>query len=702
MSTTAYDPWKLVGQSPDETPASGVAGRYKATTVKRARRRVPDVTDMGDHWSVKGNSSLGDERGSYSVVQEPGGKWSCSCYGNMWGDSRQRRTCTHVIAVQLVIEDRESGSVSTGDESEADGIAASLTLIDVDPGDNALDNQDEDPKGSSSVPSVPLGPHPYDCPDIADEKAWGNRPLPDWVTEIRPHQWDAVREIQDALRSPGVVWLDAPTGSGKTLIGELVRRRLNKRAAYICSSLSLQDQFLRDFDYARILKGRSNYPTQLQPFPEYTCNDCTKVPKTDECDWCVDTEECAYRVAKKEAHDGPLAVVNTAYYLYECNYVSQFVGGGMHGRPLVIADECDTLEKSLMGFVEFSLTDRFLRSLGLKEPAKGTHKTTWEAWLQDEVLPRLREEYKSIPPRGVDVVKLRRRAQVERLGKQARSIVDAGIGAAWVRDNEAGPFVLKPVKVDEQGEKLLWQHGGSWLCMSATIISPDEQADSLGLSTTSLPSSLVQVPMTFPKENRPIYVCPVANMTHKLKEEEWPKMALAVERILNEYPAERVLIHTVSYALADYLLSRCSHLSRPLVTYKSASDRENALSRYRSQTSAVMFAPSFDRGVDLKDDDCRVVVVAKIPYPSLMDRQVSERKHMPGGNTWYAVQTVRSLVQMTGRGVRSKDDWCKTFILDKQFTINLFKKNGRLFPSWWTEAIDRTYPWQSKLTNRGQ
>ena len=80
--------------------------------------------------------------------------------------------------------------------------------------------------------------------------------------------------------------------------------------------------------------------------------------------------------------------------------------------------------------------------------------------------------------------------------------------------------------------------------------------------------------------------------------------------------------------------------------------------------------------------------MAKVPFPYLGDPQVSKRMHMPGGKQWYAVQTVRTIVQMTGRGVRSKDDWCATYVLDSQFGSNIYKRHKRLFPEWWREAVE--------------
>jgi Rad3-related DNA helicase len=44
-------------------------------------------------------------------------------------------------------------------------------------------------------------------------------------------------------------------------------------------------------------------------------------------------------------------------------------------------------------------------------------------------------------------------------------------------------------------------------------------------------------------------------------------------------------------------------------------------------------------------------------------------------------------VQASGRGVRHKDDWCVTYLLDKQIE-RLVVDNQALFPRYWMEAVD--------------
>lgn len=91
------------------------------------------------------------------------------------------------------------------------------------------------------------------------------------------------------------------------------------------------------------------------------------------------------------------------------------------------------------------------------------------------------------------------------------------------------------------------------------------------------------------------------------------------------------------------------------------------------------------------------MIVAKVPFPYLGDSQVKGRMNLPGGQGWYTVQTIRSLVQMLGRAVRSADDHAVGYILDKQFVSNIWKKSKELLPGWWKESLDMRFPTRELL-----
>lgn len=626
-----------------------------------------------DRWIVKGSGKLGDSRTHYHVTWDAEKQaYDCTCYHSEHGQHRRARMCSHVVAVVLnrgesphplkpdsAVEEEQGGSEWGGTGDTAAGMTPTLPLH----------------YGVDEVPS-------------RDDERWVKKwtdPLPQWVQQIGAHQWQAVREIVEAFEGGSrIVWLDGPPGTGKTLIAELVRRETAERALYVCHSKSLQHQFVEDFEYAKVLKGRSNYLPQLVNERDgISCADCTKKKGDPEsCEFCENTGICPYEMAKSRALASPLAVINTAYLLNEANFI-----GNMSGRKLVVADECDTLEGEIMRFTELRVTPNVLSMLGLTPPQKGSHKSTVADWMMTELVNGLRRQIGNLNGR-VDLQSMRNKQRLERLVEEVERVGEEVEGENWIRDNQ-GPLTFKPVRVSDEAEELLWRHGEKWLCMSGTIISAQQLAQDLGVESAE--QTVVTVPMMYPKERREIVVAPVADMVKAKKEEEWPKLLVGVKAVLQRHEGERVLIHTVSYDLMGWLADRLSGSKRVIVTYSEAADRDRAIERFRKTEGAVIIAPSLDRGVDFKGDDCRVVIVAKMPYPNLGDKQVSERMHTKGGQGWYSMLTARGLVQSTQRAVRSMEDSCTIYILDRQFTSNFLKRSKHLLPQWWKEAMNTSF-----------
>lgn len=533
--------------------------------------------------------------------------------------------------------------------------------------------------------------------------------LPDWFSGYRDHQRIAIREILTAYEEGAkCVVLDAPTGSGKTLIGETVRRLLHgagvsRQTSYICSSKALQDQFLRDYPYAKVLKGRSNYATELYPErfcgkDPLSCADCTKSPgNSDSCMWCSDTATCPYEQAKSGALRANLAVLNTSYFLSECNGPGRFSRGG-----LVIADESDMLESELMSHVEVRISERRLKQYGLGTPRFVTKEESWREWAEDAY-----EKVRNHRPRmgeSNDIKAIRERKRHNILVARL-NLLRQGLGTGdWVYTGDRESVAFKPVTVSHLGQEKLWSHGDKWLLMSATVISADEMLESLGWDEDE-EWRLVKCPSTFPKENRKVVVWPVANMNYKGREESAPKMVAAIEEIVDQYPDDRILVHSTSYELTRLVVQglasggggNCRRVqvapgqihSRMIYSYSSASEKDGALEDFLATPGSILVAPSLDRGIDLPGDHCRVQVICKIPFLNLKDKQVSARLYGTGrsGKIWYAVNAIRTIIQMTGRAVRSEEDYAVTYILDKQFVDNLYSGYRNLIPGWWKEAL---------------
>lgn len=545
------------------------------------------------------------------------------------------------------------------------------------------------------------------------DKRFGLTPLPDWVGEFRSTQWEVIEAINESYQESDVVFLQAPTGLGKSLSAEVVRRINHWNAIYCCTTKALQDQFVQDFDYGKVVKGRANYLTEAGILDDYgnpsksrwsaiTCADCTWNSEEGKCRWCTARPLCPYQVARSKAEFAELAILNTSYFLTDCNKGKQTFAG----RDLAIIDEADLLEHELLNHSEVVLSDIRLMQLDITRPKRKTAGVDnkggriWAEWIRKEALPKLGRYLRELTlpwDDGAVAEDIREWNWANQTWEKLAALRFELPKSRYVFDGaEDGSVIFRPVVVNNLGEQLLWPYAKKFLLMSATILSADLMAEELGLDKSF---SLVDVDSDFPLENRRIHVCPIVDMSYRAKVasdgQTWRDMAKGIESILAQHPDDRVLVHTVSYDLARFIKDHLkldggastANSRRPVIIYTDSYGKAAALDQYKRRRGSVLLAASMDRGIDLPGDLCRVQIVAKTPFPNLKDKRVDARLGMLGGANWYKMQAVRTLVQMCGRGIRSKDDWCVTYLPDKQFSDNLWK-DQHLFPKYFREALN--------------
>ena len=498
--------------------------------------------------------------------------------------------------------------------------------------------------------------------------------------EFRSGQLETSQEASHSKKP--LFTVEAPTGVGKSLMGMSTHKLMGgPRTAYLVSTKQLQDQVERDF-HIPTLKGRSNYPCLHFPklFPEVTSEICKDYLGDDDCSFASD---CPYMKQKRTALASPACVLNYPLFLTEANYV-----GGFSKMGLLILDEVDTVEDHLMKFIEITIPGYLIQRLSLGSPKHKTKVDAWKEW-GGEVSSKIKASLGRMgDPKGMDPPHLRAFSRLRKSLRKVEYLVEK-TGGDWVmeegKDKRGGGISFKPVKVDCYSQDYLWRHTTFSLGLSATIMGAQAMAIDLGLHSWDVEG--VSMPSPFPVESRLVNYIPVANLTHKTKESSYPKVAKAIEAILEKHQKEKVLIHAVSYDLRNFIVDCIRPNSHKLMTHDRES-RVKVLEEFKAFSGpAALVSPSMERGVDLPGDLCRVIIVAKVPYPNLVDPQVSKRLHgFSDGSLWYARRTARSLVQMTGRATRFLGDWSTSYILDEQFG-QLVGRNGGIFPGWWRESV---------------
>jgi ATP-dependent DNA helicase DinG len=569
------------------------------------------------------------------------------------------------------------------------------------------------------------------------------------------HQEDTIEKI--VLSDKELYLLDAPTGSGKSVIGiaaatiwrtnwlttktllgeplrhppiavaELEEKSPPKRVIYVTRTKQLQDQLLADFPNSRTIKGRANFPCLLAPrkFPEFTAEDCPHTGKDTKCPYKAG---CPYLVAKMEALNAEIAVLNESYYLAEANGPGQF-----SQADFVILDEIDSIESTLMNAISINITQATLQEFNIDAPREWEDWKKWVEWWNTTMGTRiglvskldnsdqtdLFDQFDTLTDTQIKAGRRFRRLNnfnehldtfmkeiLTQLTKdspthplsveQALDIIISGKETPFVVQDhrDKSGFItrweLKPVMVRGFAHQRLWRHAERFLGMSGTILSPVVVARELGLRDENY--EYRQIPSTFPVKNRPIYYWPVANMRKQNIDDgtALPKMLEALNQILAKYPNQKGLVHTVSYPVASAIRhDQVDIRGSQRIIWHDPMDRVDRLEEFKiSRQPLVMVSPSFDRGVDLPDDLCRFIIICKVPYLNLGDKQVAARIKAPGGDQWYVFKALQTLMQMTGRGVRSDTDFCDCYILDAQFN-GLLVRTRQYIPKWWMDAIRR-------------
>tara|TARA_A100001037_G_scaffold297250_1_gene318971 strand:- start:613 stop:1269 length:657 start_codon:yes stop_codon:yes gene_type:complete len=218
--------------------------------------------------------------------------------------------------------------------------------------------------------------------------------------------------------------------------------------------------------------------------------------------------------------------------------------------------------------------------------------------------------------------------------------------------------------------------------MSATILDKEGFCRTLGINPDH--AAFISLPSPFPAENRPIFSFSIGKMSFKEIDKTLPKLAEAIESILDQHKNEKGIIHAHSYKIANYLKRNIK--SRRILIHDSA-NREEVLKRHLSSNKpTVLLSPSMTEGVDLVDEASRFQVVCKVPYPYLGDKLVKKRMHK--WKWWYPLQTAKTIVQSVGRSIRSNEDHAVTYILDSDFGY-FYSRNKQFFPEGFRSCLKR-------------
>lgn len=527
------------------------------------------------------------------------------------------------------------------------------------------------------------------------------KPLTELGEKWRGKEWrEGQGEVVDRIHSTDKKFtlLQAPTGFGKSGVAgaaalwlppSIQQYRMVRGKPYppqsgiLTGTLQLQKQYIDDFeDVARQVKGRGNFPCLVEERVTAADAYCT-IGNPQECDAYT---TCPYYAQRRAAEAASMVVHSYQYYMPSANFTGSFTD-----QSLLVLDEAHLIDEMLMNFVKCEVSKTTCDKFDVPYPKN--REWSWEEWKNwaDAFSVILDEQLSSLKGRAESDVQTRRLYRSGNALLHTMSMLNFS-QTRWVCVPTMTGWEFMPVWIGEMAEDVLYHHANHVLLMSATILDYQTFAQVVGIDPQDV--EFIDAPSSFPVGSKPVYYDPPMAVKGGIKEEGYYNPLLfgngksdGIYDIIRSHPNDKGLIHCVSFDIAKTIYANApSDIRGRLITH-STGDRLEKYEYFKwANEPLVLLSPSMKEGVSLEDDTCRFIIVAKMPYPYLGSPQVKARMDTSLGKKWYPWKTMCDLIQMTGRGMRSKDDWCAVYIMDENFT-RLFRQMRKWVPQNWLDDL---------------
>ena len=508
---------------------------------------------------------------------------------------------------------------------------------------------------------------------------------------MRRYQKEVVTKTVEAYQSgKKCVVVIAPTGFGKSLVNAAFSSA--SKSFYVTPQLALIDQLLSDpILKGRFvsIKGRQNYKCYYSPRRGVHVGKC--VTEGYPCNERLDV--CPYWMQKHLAFQSPSVLMSLAYLILEGTTEGSETYLGT--RDLLVLDEAHNLEEQCLNhvalkFSPFSVPYEIYHKL-LPDLKKVDSRVELDVFLADVAgyLKLMLGRLETKSEQGeISLIDAENKALMERFLENYNLFMFSN--SEWVWEIRNDQLLLQPVFAREFMKNLVWKRGEYYLISSATILDSEEYVQLNGLTDLLRPDEIeiLQVPSTFPPENRPIIDAAVGRLTRQEWDGNLPLAVAAVEEILRREKGS-VAIHTHSYRHQRALVSNLSSDLKGRLIVHSAEDREEKLQEWMRSRGKVFVSVAFNEGQDWAYEICEAQILLKVPFPDLGDRRVKRRLEL-GFRRWYQNQAMLEVIQAYGRAVRAEDDTARFYVVDGSFK-ELVANTWAFIPDWFKEALPTSF-----------
>lgn len=457
------------------------------------------------------------------------------------------------------------------------------------------------------------------------------------IQGLLAHQADVLREYHASAKDAPDVALQLPTGSGKTLVGLLVgewrRRRYRQKAAYFCPTVQLANQVVaqaREYGIRAVaLTGKKKDFPPLES-SEYLNGEVLAVA----------TYSALFNV--RSFFDGAETMVFDDAHAAE-NYVASY------WSLVVRRSDHPAAFGALAGFLQ-PLTDEADHGR-----LAGSGDAAWDrAWVEEAPAPLLAE-------RVVEFVAL--------LDEHARHDDDLMFQWSVLRDHvrachlyvSAGTMLLRPL-IPPTETHPPFVSAKQRVYMSATLGSGGELERLWGRPSIRR----LKIPEGWDKQGigRRLFFFPERSADDAAAKELVLDMIGTAPRALVLVPDKR--------AEAEYCKTIQDELKYRVFTAK---DIEASKAAFVSTEKAVTVAANRYDGIDLREDECRLLVVDGLPQArNLQERFLISRM---GSGAILQDRVLTRVTQAVGRCTRSATDYAAVVVLGDDLNNYLARRENR-------------------------
>ena len=248
------------------------------------------------------------------------------------------------------------------------------------------------------------------------------------------------------------------------------------------------------------------------------------------------------------------------------------------------------------------------------------------------------------------------------------------------RKDEGVIVTFRCLKEDYIVYKYLLTKANFKVMLSATIGGHTAFDENMGFTyTADKTSEMKRIPSTFDFTQSPVHFLNKFKMSMREREISFQHLKKLVYSICTtKFKSERGIIQTGSYDIAKKLYDDAPlEVKSRMLVYNGSREKTSMVTIHKISSDTILVGPTLNEGVDLPGDECRFIIILKVPYPSLGDRYVKEKiKFFP---LWYNSSTSNEIIQGIGRGIRFDGDWCVTYIFDACFW-NLYLSTQEQYP----------------------